>query len=125
MKKLILVVLLSVGLVGTSQAANETDLAAPADMHAVNHFWTFGGMDSWRPIGRDSLIIWATPFRPYLIKLARPSFDMPFEQAIGVTSMGGSVYAKFDSVIVDGVRYPIRAIYEIDPKTARHMKRAA
>ena len=36
--------------------------------------------------------------------------------------MGGTVYAKFDSVIVDGIRYPIRAIYQIDPKTARHMK---
>ena len=125
MKKLILATLLGVGLVGMSQAANATERAAAGDMRAVKYFRTFDGMDGWRPIGRDSLIIWATPFRPYLVKLTRPSFDLRFEQTIGVTSMGGTVYAKFDSVIVDGIRYPIRAIYQIDPKTARHMKESA
>ena len=125
MKKLILLTLLSVGLVGMSQAANATDHAASGDMRPVDHFWTFGDMDGWRPLGRDSLIVWATAFRPYLIKLSRPSFELRFEHTIGVTSTGGTVFAKFDSVIVDGIRYPIRAIYELDPKTARHMKEAA
>ena len=125
MKKLILVALLSAGLLGVSQPANATENAATGDMHAVKYFRTFDGMDGWRAISRDSLIIWATPFRPYLVKLSRPSFDLRFEQTIGVTSMGGTVYAKFDSVIVDGIRYPIRAIYQIDPKTARHMKETA
>ena len=125
MKKLILVALLSAGLVSMSQAADGTDHAAAGDMRPVDHIWTFDGMDGWRPISRDSLIVWATAFRPYLIELSRPSFGLRFEQTIGVTSTGGSVYAKFDSVIVDGIRYPIRAIYELDPKTARHMKRAA
>ena len=122
MKKLILITLVSVGLAGMSQAASANDHAVAGEMRPVDHFWTFDGMDGWRPISRDSLIVWATAFRPYLIKLSRPSFDLRFEQTIGVTSMGGSVYAKFDSVIVDGIRYPIRAIYQIDPKTARHMK---
>lgn len=125
MKKLILVALLSVGLAGMSQAATEPDHAASGDMRPVDHFWTFDGMDGWRPLGRDSLIVWATAFRPYLIKLSRPAFELRFEHTIGVTSMGGTVYAKFDSVIVDGIRYPIRAIYKLDPGTARHMKEAA
>jgi Family of unknown function (DUF6491) len=125
MKKMILVALLSMGVAGSSQAANETDHAASPEMRVVDHFWTVGGMDDWRPLGRDSLIVWATPFRPYLIKLSRPSFDLRFEQTIGVTSMDGTVYAKFDSVIVDGIRYPILAIYELDPKAARHMKETA
>lgn len=125
MKKLILAALLSVGLVSMSQAAYATENTAAGEMQAVKYFWTFDGMDGWRPISRDTLIIWATPFRPYLVKLSRPSFDLRFEQTIGVTSMGGTVYAKFDSVIVDGIRYQIRAIYKIDPKTARHMKKTA
>ena len=125
MKKLTLVALLSVGLLGMSQAANATEHAASGDMVAVKYFQTFDRMDGWRAISRDTLIIWATPFRPYLVKLSRPSFDLRFEQTIGVTSTGGAVYAKFDSVIVDGIRYQIRAIYKLDPKTARHMKETA
>jgi hypothetical protein len=33
------------------------------------------------------------------------------------------VYERFDCVVVDGVRYPIGAISELDPETARQMKK--
>jgi len=122
MKKQILVALAALGLATAGQAAIDNDHAANAAMHPVDRIQTFNRIDSWRPIDRDTLIIWATPFRPYLVELSRPSMDMRFEQSIGVTSTAGTVYAKFDHVIVDGIRYPIRAIYEIDRNTARHMK---
>lgn len=125
MKRLVLVLLLTTGLAGASQAADDAHSSAAADMRPVDHIHVLNRIDSWRPIDRDSLIIWATPFRPYLVELSRPSIGMRFEQAIGVTSTAGTVYAKFDDVIVDGMRYPIRAIYELDRQTARHMKKSA
>lgn len=123
MKKTILVALLTMGLASASQAANESGPAANPDMRPVDRILSFNRMDGWRPIDNDTLIVWATPFRPYLVELSRPSIDMRYEQTIGVTSTAGTVYAKFDDIIVDGIRYPIRAIYEIDRSTARHMKR--
>ena len=125
MKKSVLVALLTMGLVGTSLAANVTEHDGSRDMRPVDRIQIFNHIDSWRPIDRDSLIIWATPFRPYLVELSRPSIDMRFEQTIGVTSASGTVYAKFDHVIIDGIRYPIRAIYELDRNTARHLKKSA
>jgi len=125
MKKLVLVALLTVGFAGIARAADTTGDVATADMSRVDHTHVFNRLDSWRPIDRDTLIIWATPFRPYLVELSRPSFDMRFENTIGVTSAAGTVYARFDDVIIDGMRYPIRAIYKLDRNTARHMRKSA
>jgi len=54
-----------------------------------------------------------------------PSYDLRFVQHIGVTSSAGTVFAKFDSVVVDGRRIPIQSIYALDRYTARHMKKSA
>ena len=122
MKKQILVGLMALGLASVSLAANTNDKYAGAEMKPVDKMRTFNQIDGWRPINRDTLIIWATPFKPYLVELTRPTQHMRFEQTIGVTSTAGTVYAKFDDVIVDGIRYPIKAMYEIDRFHARHMK---
>lgn len=121
----ILAGLIAIGLAGAAQAAAGNESAADDAMKPVDGIWIAHRLDGWRPIDRDTLIIWATPFRPYLVKLSRPSYSLPFVQAIGVTSTAGTVYAKFDSVIVDGFRYPISAIYSIDRDTAREMKSPA
>lgn len=121
----ILAGLIALGLAGAAQAAAGDEHAADSEMQPVDGIWIAQRLDGWRPIDRDTLIIWATPFRPYLVKLARPSNSLPFAQAIGVTSTAGTVYAKFDSVIVDGFRYPISAIYSIDRDAAREMKSPA
>ena len=125
MKKQIVVGLAVLGLAGAVQAADATKFPANADVSPVDSIQTFHRFDSWRPVDRDTLIVWVTPSKPYLIELARPSYDMPFEPAIGVTSMAGIVHAKFDNVIVDGMRYPIKAIYKIDRSTARNLRGSA
>lgn len=117
--------LIILGLAGAAQAAAGSERAADGAMEPVDGIWIAHRLDGWRPIDRDTLIIWATPFRPYLVELSRPSNGLRFAEAIGVTSTAGTVYAKFDSVIVDGFRYPIRAIYSIDRDTAREMKSPA
>ena len=80
-----------------------------------------GRISNWRPISRDELIIWASPSKPYLVKIWRPFTSLRFVQAIGVTSTTGHV-TKFDSVIVDGQRLPIKSIVALDRETAKELR---
>jgi hypothetical protein len=79
--------------------------------------------DNWRAIDRDSLIVWVSPRRPYLIELGRGSPDLRNAQTIGVTSTTFKVRTKLDSVIVRGIDYPIAGIFELEPEDARDMTR--
>jgi Family of unknown function (DUF6491) len=80
---------------------------------------------SWQAIDDRTVIIWATPFRPYLVELAFPSHDLKFAQVIGVTSFGDRIYAKFDSVKVRGFRYPISGIYKMTREQAKNWGRTS
>jgi hypothetical protein len=71
----------------------------------------------------DSIIVWATPFRPFLVDLSRKSHDLRFTNTIALTSSAGQIYEKFDSVIVDGIRYPIKRIYKLDRASAKSMRK--
>jgi hypothetical protein len=80
---------------------------------------------SWSPIDNDTLIVWTSPFQPYLVELSFPSHDMRWVEHIGVTSAGARAYAKFDSVQIRGFRYPIAAIYKMSRDEARNLERGA
>lgn len=86
---------------------------------AVESFTLLTGLYSWHAIDDDTVIVWTTPWQPYLVELAFPSHDLPFVQAIGVTSFGSRVYAKFDSVRVRGFRYPIEGIFKLTRDEAK------
>ena len=79
------------------------------------------GFMNWRAIGRDELIIWASPSKPYLVKIWRPYTSLRFVHTIGVTSTIGRV-TKFDNVIVDGQRLPIKSIVRLDRETAKELR---
>jgi|SRR4051812_22283488 len=85
----------------------------------VESFTILGGLYSWHRIDDDTLVVWTNPFQPYLVELAFPSHDLPFVQAIGVTSMGSRVYSKFDAVKVRGFRYPIQGIFKLTRDEAK------
>ena len=85
----------------------------------VDSFNTFGRFDSWRVVDRDTLIVWVTPARPYLIKLRRPSPRLRFAQAIGISSTVGKVHARLDQIYVDGWPYQIEAIHRLTREQAR------
>jgi Family of unknown function (DUF6491) len=85
----------------------------------VRSFPLFGNAYNWRALSDDSLIVWTTPSRPYLLQLNRRSPELKFKIGIGLTSFGGRVSAKFDDVVVDGWKYPIKAIYQLDRDTAK------
>jgi hypothetical protein len=90
----------------------------------VDSIPAIGRLHSWSVVDNDRLIIWATPSRPYLVELFRPSPELRFAVSIGVTSFGSRIHAKFDSVEVDGFSYPIRRIYEMSRDEAKSVNAA-
>ena len=78
---------------------------------------------SWQVVDDDTVVVWATPFDPYLVELAFKSYDLRFAHAIGITQFGSRVYAKFDAVKVGGFRYPIDSIYKMTREEARNLVR--
>jgi hypothetical protein len=90
----------------------------------IDRFHFFGRFDSWRVVDRDTLIVWTTPFKPYLIELRRPSPELRFAHVIGITSTVGMVHSRLDDVYIDGWPYRIKAIYRLTAEQARNWKRA-
>ena len=80
---------------------------------------------SWQVVDDDTVVVWATPFDPYLVELAFKSHDLRFAHVIGITQFGSRVYAKFDAVKVDGFRYPIDSIYKMTREEARNLVRGS
>jgi hypothetical protein len=105
---------------GAAQAEPGVAQAEPGTGYqAVDSFLMMHAhLRSWTPVADDKVIVWPTPFDPYLIELAYPSHDLRFANAIGVTSMGHRVYAKFDAVKIAGFRYPIDNIYKLTREEA-------
>src|SRR5687767_12684732 len=46
---------------------------------------------SWTAIDDDTVIVWATPFDPYLVELKFAAHDLKWAHAIGITQMGSRV----------------------------------
>jgi hypothetical protein len=78
---------------------------------------------SWQVVDDDTVVVWATPFDPYLVELSFKSHDLKFAHVIGITQLGSRIYAKFDAVKVDGFRYPIHSIYKMTREEARNLVR--
>jgi len=102
-----------------AHATNEVDAVAAPRLEAVDHIPALGRIHSWQVVDRDSLIIWATPFKPYLVRLDHPSHDLRFAHRIAVTEFGGRINARFDSVYVAGLNYRISEIYRLSREDAR------
>ncbi len=94
-----------------------------AEFRRSDSIWLPRGnrLHNWRAVGRDELVIWASPSRAYLVKIWRPFSSLRFAHYIGVTATAGRV-TKFDRVIVNGERLPIRAIVALDREYARELR---
>jgi hypothetical protein len=101
-------------------AANNGSADQPA-YEQVDSFVIWRRPYSWQPVDDKTVIVWSTPFDAYLVELAFPSHDMRFVEAIGVSSSGSRVYAKFDAVTIRGFRYPIDNIYKLSREEARNL----
>jgi hypothetical protein len=122
---------LTLGLgLGLGSSASARPANAPAATNEqkpafeeVDSFSILTRLHSWHASDDDTVIVWATPFQPYLVELAFPSHDLKFSEAIGITSVGSRVYARFDSLRVAGFRYPINSIYKMTREEARNLVR--
>jgi hypothetical protein len=123
MKRSVLAALFVLGTTSAGWAAAPTPEAELQPQYEqIDSFHFFGRLDNWRAIDRNTLIVWATPSRPYLVELSRGSPDLRFAQVIGLTSTIGTVHAKLDSVVVRGWDYPIKAIYKMSRDQARDLR---
>jgi hypothetical protein len=107
---------------GADQGAVQGNVAQPA-FEEVDSIPMLTRPHSWQVIDDDTVVVWATPFDPYLVELAFKSHDLKFAQVIGITQFGSRVYARFDAVKVGGFRYPIDSIYKMTREEARNLVR--
>jgi hypothetical protein len=105
--------------------AKEVAQTDPPAYEAVDSIPMLTRPYSWHAIDDDTVIVWTSPFQPYLVELSFPSHDLKWTQHIGLTSVGSRVYAKFDSVQVRGFRYPIDSIYKMSRDEARNLERGS
>jgi hypothetical protein len=113
-------------VVGARPANEAANAAEPQPAYEeVTSFSILTRLHSWRAVDEDTVIVWATPFQPYLVELAFPSHDLRHAEVVGITSVGNRVYARFDSLRVGGFRYPINNIYKMTREEARNLSRGA
>lgn len=89
------------------------DVAAPKEARIafVNH----GSIRDWRVVDRDTLLIRANGNRWYKAELFAPAWGLNFAHAIGFDPGGGSgSFDRFSSVIVEGRRYPLRSLVQVE-----------
>lgn len=108
----------------TSQAAAALQQKIPdaPRLEQVESISAIRRLHSWTVVDEHTLIIWASPRQPYLIRLFRPSRELKFAHSIGVTSFGSRIHARFDSVEVEGFSYPIREIYRLSRDEAKALE---
>jgi hypothetical protein len=114
---------LALGLGLSSASPATTEIAMAPAYEEVDSIPMLRRPHSWQVIDNDTVVIWATPFEPYLVELAFSSPDLRFSQVIGVTQAGSRIYAKFDAVNIGGFRYPIDSIYKMTREEARSLAR--
>lgn len=121
-KTMLFAIIASAGLLMFAAPSFATSGSAP---HSKSHdsIWigSYGRLHNWRAVSRDELILWASPSRPYLVKIWRPFTSLKFAHTIGVTSTIGRI-DKFERVIVDGQRLPIKSIVALDRESAKAMR---
>ena len=123
MNRLLTTTLIALCLGSAAAIAAEETIEAESlqGLKQVDSFLAWTGLHSWTAIDDDTLIVWPTAFQPYLLELKYPSNDLKFVHAIGVTQFGSRVHARFDSVKVRGLDYPINEIYKLSRDEAKQI----
>jgi hypothetical protein len=89
--------------------------AADAPKEARINFVDHGGIRDWRAVDRDTLLIRGRGNRWYKAELFGPAWGLNFVHAIGFDTGFGGTFDRFSSVIVEGRRYPLRSLVEVEP----------
>lgn len=89
----------------TSTGRSDADRLALYRAHAgeaVPSFRIFGRLNSWTPLGDSAVAVWTRPGEAWLLELSGRCPELPYSQAISVTSNMNTVYARFDRVMALG-----------------------
>jgi hypothetical protein len=97
------------------QAAYASAAGAPVRSF---HFFTLW---SWEPLGDRQVVVYTRPSQAWLLDLDGPCQDLPFTQAIGLTSSSGTVFNRFDKVLVGRSSMPCM-ITQIRPVDVRQLR---
>jgi hypothetical protein len=81
---------------------------------AVDHFTWLGRYDGWEALGPEELVLFTSANHAYLLRVSPPCNDLRGAERVGLTSTGGSVYARLDSVTTRGWRCRILQIRKLD-----------
>lgn len=80
-------------------------------------------ISSFRAIDNQRVLIYTTPFKPYLLTLNRKASGLVFEDRLALKYNNNRIYTRFDAVVVDGIPYHIKRIEKLDRETARSLGR--
>lgn len=80
-------------------------------------------ISSFRAIDNQRVLIYTTPFKPYLLTLNRRASGLLFEDRLALQYKNNRIYTRFDAVVVDGIPYHIKRIEKLDRETARSLSR--
>ncbi|MGN6704704.1 MAG: DUF6491 family protein [Rhodanobacter sp.] len=97
------------------QAAYASAAGAPVRSF---HFFTLW---SWEPLGDHQVVVYTRPSQAWLLDLDGPCQNLPFTQAIGLTSSSGTVFSRFDKVLTGGPYAPC-VISQIRPVDVRQLR---
>ena len=96
-------------------AVAASDRPEEARIDFVDH----GGIRDWRIVDRDTLLIRGRGNRWYKAELFAPAWGLNFAHSIGFDTGFGGTFDRFSSVIVEGRRYPLRSLVEVERPTTR------
>ncbi len=80
----------------------------------VDSITHLGSFDSWTPIGKHELVVWANINDAYLITVEPPCENILFTDHIGLTQTANRVSQRFDFVKVDHWNCRIKSIQPVD-----------
>lgn len=95
-------------------------------VNSIRHPGRFAG---WNAVGSNAMVLQTRPNEAFLLDFTGPCNDLPFAQAIRISSRTGTIAARFDSVTPVGpgtssirIRCHIRTIRPLDVAALREAK---
>lgn len=135
MRRQIAVLLLSLSIVGAALAAEGSKSARELRMDERRAFVTgfagepqssvrFSRFYDFEPLGTDTLLLYESLNRAYLVKIEDFCPDMPTAFKLGVDNSSSSLNVRLDAIVVRGNRCRIVDIRPVDVKAMKAAQKA-